>query len=89
MENPMKMDDLGVKTTILGNPQLGFLYIIFELVGALLAALAFCVVRPADVGGIESPGKRREQLCSYLERLRVGELVRVGNRMKCSFNVYK
>jgi len=41
-----------------------FLYIIFELVGALLAALAFCVVRPADVGGIESPGKRREQLCS-------------------------
>lgn len=48
----------------------GFLYIIFELVGALLAALAFCVVRPADVGGIESPGKRREQLCSYLAKVK-------------------
>eukprot|EP00435_Cladocopium_sp_Y103_P025485 s2117_g6.t1 len=41
-----------------------FLYVVFELLGAALAALAFSVVRPADLGNSESSGKLREQLSS-------------------------
>eukprot|EP00438_Fugacium_kawagutii_P018814 Skav221684 [mRNA] locus=scaffold1494:151942:160030:+ [translate_table: standard] len=46
--------------------KLGFIFIFFELLGAMLAALAFAAVRPTDVGGSESTGKVREQLSSAL-----------------------
>mmetsp|Transcript_18108 Transcript_18108/g.30569 ORF Transcript_18108/g.30569 Transcript_18108/m.30569 type:complete len:457 (+) Transcript_18108:65-1435(+) len=41
-----------------------FVYILFQLLGSGLAALAFCVVRPADLGNGASSGQLREQLSS-------------------------